>query len=389
MYQREIKPLKSKSFFLFGPRGSGKSTLLQSWKSPEDLYVNLLDPEVAEDFRLSPNRFKALVLESHGRSQDFVVYVDEIQKVPKLLDVVHDLIQSKGIRFVLTGSSARRLKQSGVNLLAGRALVYNLFPFSSSELGSDFNLATALERGLLPDSYQSASEEEANEYLKAYTYTYLEKEIQQEQWVRKLEPFQRFLQIAAQQNGCILNRSAVSRDVGVDDMTIQNYFEILEDTLMGFYLPSFHLSVRKQQREAPKFYLVDTGIQRALSKTLDVPLKESTSAYGKAFEHFVILEIKKTIEYLRKQWSLSYVMTRDGVEIDLIIDRAGLPNIQVEIKSSKKISASNAKALLSLGKDLDSKAKRFILSQDPITQDFEDVKAYPWRAGIEKIFELS
>ena len=285
MFKRLVKLPENKSFFLFGPRGAGKSTLLQStFRDKKPVVFDLLDVELVDELSLHPKRF----IERIGKDATTVI-VDEIQKLPKLLDYVHALIEEKKIQFILTGSSARRLKQKGTNLLAGRALVRELYPFSTFELNENFDLTKALERGGLPDSYLANTGEDSADYLRAYTLTYLEKEIQQEQWVRKLEPFRRFLIIAAQMNGKIINRSSVARDLGVDDMTVESYFEILEDTYIGFRLRAFHRSPRKQIREAPKFYLIDPGIKRSLERTTRVPLLPQTTAFGDAFEHWVIL----------------------------------------------------------------------------------------------------
>ncbi len=193
----------------------------------------------------------------------------------------------------MTGSSSRRLKQSEVNLLAGRAWVYELFPFSFLELGEIFNLKKSLEWGGLPDAYLAKDRLAAREFLNAYVGTYLQKEIQNEQWVRNIEPFRKFLAVAAQMNGKIVNKTRLADEIGINDSTVSNYFEILEDTLLGFLLPAYHSSVRKAQKQAPKFYFIDTGIKRALDRTLTVELLPQTAAWGEAFEHWIILEIKK------------------------------------------------------------------------------------------------
>lgn len=185
------------------------------------------------------------------------------------------------------------MRQQGVNLLAGRASIYYLYPLSVSELSEQFNLGRALERGLMPESYFANTDEEYKEYLKSYVFTYIEKEIQQEQWVRKLEPFRKFLQIAAQMNTRIINKSKIATQIGVESSTIENYYEILEDTLLGFRLPGYETSIRKQVRLGDKFYFVDTGVVRAIEKTLSVPMIDHTSYYGTLFENFIVLEIKK------------------------------------------------------------------------------------------------
>jgi len=382
MIERSLKPLKTKSYFLFGPRGVGKSTWLQArFKGKSVLYLDLLNPVLFEELLLEPQRFEQMVLDP--KHQDKTIVIDEVQKLPKLLDYAQLFIQKYKRQFVLTGSSARKLKQKGLNLLAGRALVYRLYPLASFELGAKFDLAKGLEWGGLPDAYLSQNSSELREYLSAYVLMYLEKEIQQEQWVRKIAPFRTFLQIAAQMNGKIINRSKIAKEVGVDSMTIASYYEILEDTLLGFELPAYHRSVRKAQKQASKFYFVDTGIKRAIDKTLTMPLLPRTAAYGEAFEHWVILDLIKLSEYKRFDWKFSYIKTKEDVEIDLVIERPGKPLLLIEIKSKNKVDASDAKALENLGKDLDPKADKILLSQDPLAQRFGSTQAWHWQEYLE------
>jgi predicted AAA+ superfamily ATPase len=385
MIKRSCNLSKTNSFFLFGPRGCGKSTLLQSDFSAQDtLFIDLLDIEFFDNLMLDPGRFERVI-----EAKDVInkrVVIDEIQKMPRLLDIVHRQIQRQKRQFIMTGSSARKLKQAGTNLLAGRAWIYNLFPFTATELGDEFNLKKTLERGTLPDSYLAPDAADSREYLMAYVSTYLEKEIQQERWVKNLEPFRRFLSVAAQMNGRIINRSAIGREVGVNDVTVSNYFEILEDTLLGFYLPAFHKSVRKAQKLSPKFYFIDPGIRRALDRTLTVELLPQTYAWGDAFEHWVLLEIYKRASYARCDWKFSYLRTKDDVEIDLIIERPGHSMVLFEIKSKARVSEVDAKALETLGEAVDSKAERILLSMDPQEARFGKTQAFQWEKGIQVLF---
>jgi predicted AAA+ superfamily ATPase len=372
---------------LFGPRGVGKTTLLEEQFSAEDsLFIDLLDPNTFGDLSIDAKRFSALI--DAPENIDKRVIVDEVQKLPALLDVVHSQIQNRTRQFVLTGSSSRRLKQKGTNLLAGRAWIYNLYPFASAELGGQFDLKTCLERGGLPDAYLASTAQDCWEYLSAYVGTYLQKEIQEERWVKNISPFRKFLAIASQMNGRIINKSRIATEAGVDDVTIANYFEILEDTLLGFYLPAYHTSVRKAQRHAPKFYLIDPGIKRALDRTLSTSLVPHTSAWGDAFEHWVILEFKKYITYARLDWEMSYIRTKDDVEIDLVLDRPGERKLLVEIKSKDRVSEYDAKPLETLGTALDDKAERWLLSTDPIEQRFAGTRAIHWQKALQELFTL-
>jgi len=384
MITRLCKPLLLRSFFLFGARGTGKTTLLREL-FPQDtaLRINLLLPSDYDEFALSPEtliaRCKALPATCKW------VVIDEVQKLPRLLDIVHHLMEETELKFALTGSSARKLKRKGVNLLAGRASVYHLFPFSSQELHGSFSLQQALEWGSLPSVINASSREERQEFLQAYVHTYLKEEIAEEQAVRQLEPFRKFLAVASQSNTRLINYKKIAEDVGTSAITVKTYFSILEDTLLGFLLEPFHESVRKSQRQSPKFYFFDTGIERALNRSLDVPLREGTYAYGSAFETFFINEVVKRKNYLRKDFGLSYLRTKDDAEIDLIVERAPSDRILVEIKSTARVQQSDCRNLNALAKSIKHR-KALLVSRDPNPKQFDAVTAVPWEVGLDEIF---
>lgn len=379
---------KNKHLFLFGARGTGKSTLLAAeFSADTTLAITFLDPETELRFSNHPNELVTIV-QSLPAAITHVV-LDEIQKIPKLLDVVHGLIEAKvPQRFIMTGSSARKLRHGGANLLAGRAFVYSLFPFSFLELGPTFNLSWALAYGLLPGLQECASAEECHQFLNSYAHVYLKEEIWAEQFIKQLDPFRRFLEVAAQCNGKIINFSQIARDVGVSDMTIREYFSILEDTLIGFFLESFHHSFRKRLQTKPKFYFFDLGVTRALSRTLRIPLQASTSAYGEAFEHFIILECLKLAAYHQLDYRFSYVMTKDGAEIDLVVDRPGLPYLFIEIKSSQQVQPEQLRTLASLAHDMDN-VEAVCFSRDPYKKQYGDISVYPWQEGIQLFFKIN
>ena len=385
MFTRTLEPSNTNSFFLFGPRGAGKTTFLhQKYSSENTLFIDLLDHKIFDELTLDPSRFDSMIL--HKDNQKKSVIIDEIQRMPRLLDSVQRFIQKDRRQFILTGSSARRLKQQGTNLLAGRAWVYHLYPFSTFELKNDFDLKKVLERGSLPDAFLAPDDLSAREYLNAYVATYLEKEIQAEQWVRHLQPFRKFLAIAAQMNGKIINKSKIANEVGISDITVANYFEILEDTLLGMTLPAYHKSIRKAQRQTPKFYFIDPGIKRALEKTLSVELLPQTSAWGEAFEHWVILEIIKNASYHRFDWSFSYLRTKDDQEIDLIIERPGKTTLLIEIKSKSRITEKDVKTLETLGSDISPNGEKWLLSNDPLRRTIKQTEAIYWQDALNILF---
>lgn len=384
MFSRFRKFPQNHSFFLFGPRGTGKSTLLKERFDPKKAAsFDLLDSKTEELFFHNPSELYAIV-KALPKEISHVI-VDEIQKVPKLLDEVHRLIEEKDRLFVLTGSSARKLKRGGANLLAGRAFIYHLFALSCFELGKSFDLNQALHWGTLPKIFSLETDDDKEAFLRAYAETYLKEEIWDEHVIRKLVPFRKFLEVAAQCNGKIINYSNIAKDVGVDDKTIKEYFLILEDTMIGFFLEPFHNSFRKRLSEKPKFYFFDTGIVRSLSRRLQVPLLAKTPAFGEAFEHFIILECIRLASYFQPDYRFSYLRTAGDVEIDLVIERPGKPLLCVEIKSSDEIDEQDLSSFKRLTKDI-SGCEAIVLSQDRFMKRYDHVTCYPWKQGLEKLF---
>ena len=266
-------------------------------------------------------------------------------------------LQKKNFKFALTGSSIRKLKRGSANLLAGRAFLYKLFPLTFLELKDKFELELILQFGSLPEIFNLRLKKDKFRYLNSYIHTYLKEEIVSEQIIRNIEPFRYFLEVAGQCNGSILNHSKIAREAGIDYKSCQRYFEILEDTLLGFHLPSFSMSIRKQQNKASKFYLFDLGVARALAGLIDVKIQPATYSFGHCFEHLVIAEAYRLNEYLETNYKMSYFHSKDGLEIDLILQK-GQTKILIEIKSKNKIFSEDLKNLKLVKKDI-PKSKGF------------------------------
>jgi predicted AAA+ superfamily ATPase len=346
------------------------------------LRFDLLDLEVEERLALNPGLFASEVALKKPRW----VIVDEVQKIPPLLNTVHSIIENPQLShtmFALTGSSARKLKRSGANLLAGRAFVNHLFPLTHVELGSDFDLHKALEWGTLPKVTLLESAREKAAFLRSYATTYLKEEVWAEHIIDKLEPFRKFLPICAQRSGEILNYTAIAKDVGVHDKTIKSYYQILEDTLLGFSLEPYHRSLRKRQKKASKFFLFDTGVVRALQGTLRVGLTPGGFDYGKAFEQWLIGEFHRLSSYQEDDAVFSYIGT-DSTEIDLIIERTGCPTALIEINSSSRTTLADAKHLLGYLEDFPG-ADCYVLSRDPIARIEKGINFLPWAQGMRTL----
>ncbi len=294
-------------------------------------------------------------------------------------------MSKKQFHFALTGSSARKLKRGGANLLAGRASWFELFGLSTVELGDRFEIEDSLNWGSLPEIF-SLNEMDRIRYLKAYAQVYLKEEILAEQLVRKAQPFREFLTLAALQNAQIINFSKFGRDCGVDTTTVQNYFEILCDTLVGFLIQPYHRSIRKRQRTNPKFYFFDTGVTRALAGSLESKLTPQTTAYGKMFEQFVVTEIYRRAKSLEKDLKLSYLTTKDQGEIDLIVEQTSHPPVAIEIKSSRSVDEVAVRRFSRLASDI-PKAIPLWISQDPTPKRIQGVECLPWNRGIEFLMQ--
>lgn len=334
MYQRflQLKPLLAQSnYFLFGPRATGKSSLIHS-QLEDALVFNLLDADVYEEFLRRP---KALSEKIRDKNQYIVI--DEIQKLPALLDEVHRLVEEKKIRFLLTGSSARKLKRSGANMLGGRARECHLFPLSFQEL-PDFNLLKYLRYGGLPIIWQSS---EPIEDLEAYGRIYLAEEIKSEAAVRNFERFVRFMETMALSNGQEINFQNLASDSGVPARTVEGHIEVLKDTLIGFELMPFRKTLIRKASTKSKFYFFDCGVANYFARKL--PLAENSSDLGISFEQFIIQEVRAYLSYNRIKKDLFYWRTKSQ-EVDLIIGH----DLAIEIKFSKNFKDEFLKGLLLL-----------------------------------------
>lgn len=365
--------LKKKSFFLFGPRATGKSYLIRQQLEGKAQVIDLLKAEVLLPLSQNPSELEALI---HQKSEGSIVVIDEVQKVPALLDEVHRLIEEKKIRFLLTGSSARKLKRGQANLLAGRAWKAELFPLSSAEI-SDFNLERYLQYGGLPAVYDSAQPQEE---LGAYVQTYLKEEILAEGIIRKLPPFSRFLKSAALSNGQIINFTQVGNDAQVSPSTVREYFSVLEDTLIGFSLEPWTASKKRKAIQTAKFYFFDTGVTHMLAgtKTLD----RNSNLYGQSFEQFIGMELKAYLSYRRLQETLTFWRSLVGdYEVDFLIGEL----MAIEVKASQRINPSDLRGLKVL-KDEGVFSNFYLVSQDRMEKNVDGIRLVPWNVFLEELW---
>lgn len=384
MIHRLISLPKEHSFFLFGPRGVGKTTLLKETLPPKETqYIDLLDVDTELRYTRRPKTF-AEELRALSSAIRWVV-IDEVQKLPFLLDEVHRFIEEKRgpPYFILTGSSARKLKHGHANMLAGRAFSLSLAPFTISELGATLDLDSALSYGTLPKRFSYTSPEDIRDFLRSYAHTYVKEEIQSEGIVRKLAGFRNFLQIAAAENGNILSWQNMARETGVQAKTIQSYYGILEDTLLGFYLPAYRRSIRKRQKTHPKFYFFDTGVKRALASELTIQLLPGTTEYGRAFEHFFISEMNRMNAYRKKDFSFSYFSTHD-IEIDLVVERPGLQPLFIEIKSSEYVHDAQLRPLRSVLESVKG-SEGICINREPRKRYVGNILVCPWQEALREI----
>lgn len=361
MYDRalHLPPPGKRTFFLWGPRQTGKTSLLER-TYPDAPFVSLLQSRELTELKARPGRLRERVLDAKAR---FVV-IDEVQKVPELLDEIHYIIEKDRVAFGLCGSSARKLKRSHANLLGGRAVRYELFGMTAHELGPDFDLGTMLNRGALPAVYGDA---EHGPLLASYCADYLKEEIFDEGLVRKLAPFSHFLEFAALGDAEVLSLESFARDVGVSGPTIKSYFEILCDTLVGRLLPAYTLRPKRKIVRAPKFYFFDVGVVNQLAQR--GPLRPRSELFGKAFESWVHHELRAYLSYSGRSEGLSYWKVHQGPEVDFVVGRMGAA---LEAKASEQIHADHLKGLRELAKDHPEAKRRYVVSLEKHSRRTDD-----------------
>ncbi len=365
MISRFFRYPKDNSFFLLGPRGTGKSLFIRKTFT-DSIYINLLEDQVFQSLVANPSRLESMIPTGFKKR----VVIDEIQKIPALLDEVHRLIEEKKIRFVLTGASARKLKKTGANLLAGRAHSQRSYPLTAYELKDQFNIKHALKTGLLPKAYL---EHEAKGFLASYVITYLKEEILQEGLVRNIGTFSRFLEAASFSQGQVLNISNVSADCSVERKTVTNYFQILEDLLLVHMLDVFSLRAKRELIKHRKFFFFDVGVFQQIRPR--GPLDSEQEILGASVETLVLQELIARNEYQNWNYKICYWHTKNHIEVDFVLYGArGL--FAIEVKSSSRIRPQDLDGLLEFKKDYPM-AKLIFLYSGNETKIFKDVQIIP------------
>jgi uncharacterized protein len=359
-----------KSLFLFGSRQTGKSFYLKH-KYKNVMYIDLLKTD--EFFRLSSK--PSLLREQVLATKPSLVIIDEIQKLPILLNEVHFLIEEIDTKFILTGSSAKKLKYGGANLLGGRALTRYLFPLVSAEI-PNWDLIKIINFGSLPSIYQSP---EPFEDLEGYVGTYLKEEIQAEGLVRKLEHFSQFLHLSALCNTELLNFSNIGSDLGMPAKTVREYFRILEDTLIGFSLHPYKKTEKRKAISTAKFYYFDVGVANILASRTNITTK--TELFGKAFEHFIALELRAFLEYKRDKRQLYFWRSKSGQEVDFLLGE----KVAIEVKGTDNVSEKHLKGLRYLSEDI-ALERKIVVSLDPIKRVVGDIEIFPVKEFLENLW---
>ena len=362
--QLQLAPLLAmKSFFLFGPRATGKTTLIRQQLAERATVIDLLDSRYYLRLSGAPHELESLIAASPAD----IIVIDEIQRIPELLNEIHRLIETQNITFLLTGSSARKLRRGKANLLAGRVWEARMFPLIYREL-PDIDLDRYLRYGGLPAVYLSEYPEEE---LDAYVNTYLKEEILAEGLIRRLPPFSRFLKTIALANGEMINFTKLANDCQVPPSTVTEYVGLLEDTLIGFLLPAWTESKKRKAIKTGKFYFFDPGITHMLAGT--ETLDRNSDLYGKSFEQFICMELRAYLSYRRKKLPLTYWRSKNGHEVDFLLGN----KTAIEVKASKKISRNDFKGLKYL-KEEGVFENLILVSQDPVSTRTDNLLTLPW-----------
>jgi predicted AAA+ superfamily ATPase len=366
---------KKKSFFLLGPRATGKTFLIrEQLGGGKATVIDLLRSDVLLRLSADPSLLESLI-DGGRRDAAAPVVIDEVQKLPALLDEVHRLIEERGLRFVLTGSSARKLKRGHANLLGGRAWTANLFPLTYAELPK-FDLPRFLRYGGLPPVVLG---DEPDEELHAYVRTYLHEEIQAEGLVRRLPAFTRFLTTAAATNGHMLNFAKIGNDAGLPAATVREHYFLLEDTLVGFMLPAWTKSKKRKAIATAKFYFFDTGVAHALAGTRT--LDRNSDLYGRSFEQWIAMELRAYLGYRRRPEELGYWRSVSDHEVDFMIG----DHVAVEVKATRRVGTSDLRGLTALAEEKIVR-QLFLVSEDPMETRRGAIRCLPWRTFLDELW---
>lgn len=379
MFSRMLKlPLEHQSsLFLFGPRGTGKTSWIKN-NMPDALYIDLLHFQTYEELAANPSRLENIVAQKPATGW---IVIDEVQRIPELLNEVHRLIEHKKYRFLLTGSSARSLRRQGVNLLAGRALRYNMHPLVYQELGDAFNLEHALKFGLLPMTFEH---QDPAQYLANYVQTYLREEVSAEGLIRNLITFTRFLETASFSQGGMLNFTEVARDVGINRLTVANYFSILEDLLIATQIPVFTQRAKRKTVSHAKFYFFDTGVYRIIRPRRPLDITEEID--GAALETLFLQSLRAINDYKNFGYEIYFWRTISGCEIDFITYGANGFHA-FEIKRSVKVNNKDLSALKSFGADY-PEAKLYFLYCGQLKLQFDNITCLPFEMALKELPEI-
>lgn len=369
---------RGQSAFIWGARGTGKSTFLKQ-TYPKSIYYDLLETDEFHRLRIKPSLLREELLSVKEEKLQFPVIIDEVQKVPELLDEVHWLIENKQIGFILCGSSARKLKRGAANLLGGRAWKFTFYPFTSKEIGEDFDMLQALQNGLMPMHYMSTA---VNRSFRAYVNLYLKEEIQAEGLVRNLPSFARFLDLMGFSNAELLNYNKIATDCGVSAKTIKEYYQILIDTLIGYYVYPFSKKIKRQIiLSTPKFYLFDVGIGNYLASKQITSLKGPDA--GKAFEHFILMELIAYSNLKEIDYTINYWRSKTGLEVDFVLNHG---EIAIEVKISSDPRANDYKGLIAFCNDYQPKKAMVVCLVPRRRLVKESIYLIPWQEFLDELW---
>ena len=363
------------SVFLFGARQTGKTTLLLNL-FPNSKFYDLLENDTYERLRRNPALLRQELAEA---KEGEIVIIDEIQLIPELLNEVHWLITRQQIHFILSGSSARKLKRKGVNTLGGRAVRNVLYPLVSAEV-PNFDLVKAVNRGMIPTHWLSESERQLKKRQQAYISVYLKEEIAAEALVRRLSSFSLFMEVAALTNGEMVNYSNIAQDCGIDAKTVKEYFSILEETLIGYMVPAYRRTVKRRLSQSPRFYYFDVSIPNYLLHRQN--LQPGSEDFGHAFEHLMIQEIIAYLGYHDIENALSYWHTHSGYEVDAVLGDA---SVAVEFKSCTEVQSRHLRGLKAFREE-HPESRLIIVSLDVAPRRFNDVEVMPATLFLQELW---